>query len=83
MMKPDELVKSKEFLDARAKVSGWRGRLEKADEKETIRVRDEKSAFFTNLRRTRPDLYTAFQIEDKTLSEMIFKNLTGKDIIID
>lgn len=82
-MKLDELVKSKEFLDARAKVSGWRGRLEKADEKETIRVRDEKSAFFADLRRTRPDLYAAFQIDDKTLSEAIFKKLTGKDIIID
>ncbi|MCI0503446.1 hypothetical protein L0Y65_01920 [Candidatus Micrarchaeota archaeon] len=82
-MKLSELVKSKEFLDAKAKVQGWKVRLEKAGSNEALRVRDEKSAFFGGLKAARPDLYAAFQMEDKTLSEAIFKKLTGKDVIID
>lgn len=82
-MKLDELVKSREFLDTKAKVGGWRDRLGKADANETLKVRDEKAAFFGSLKKSRPDLYAAFQIDDKALSEMIFRNLTGKDIIID
>ncbi len=82
-MKLGELVKSKAFLDAKAKVAAWKGRLEKGDAKEAVRVRDEKSAFFTKLRDDRPDIYLAFQVDDKTLSETIYKKLTGKDVIID
>jgi hypothetical protein len=82
-MKLSELVNSKAFLDAKAKVAAWKGRLEKGDAKEAVRVRDEKSAFFTELRQTRPDLYASFQIDDKTLSETIFKKLTGREVIID
>ena len=82
-MKLDQLIKSKEFLAAKAKVRGWRERLEKADAKEAVRVRDEKSAFFADMRTSRPDLYSAFQVDDKTLSETIFRKLTGKDVIID
>ncbi len=82
-MKLAEMIKSKEFLEAKSNVSGWRARLEKADSKEAIRVRDEKSAFFSKMRSSRPDLYTAFQVSDKELSERIFKILTGKDVVID
>ncbi|MFH0885441.1 MAG: hypothetical protein V1861_07065 [Candidatus Micrarchaeota archaeon] len=82
-MKLSELIKSKEYLDAKAKVKGWKVRLEKGDAKEAVRVRDEKSAFFAGLRNTRPDLYAAFHVDDKTLSEIIFKTLTGKEVIID
>ncbi len=82
-MKLSELINSKEYRDARAKVDVWRGRLATGDKSDTARVRDEKVAFFGAMRKTRPDLYAAFQIDDKTLSEAIIKNLTGRDVIID
>jgi len=82
-MKLGDLLKSKDYLDAKARVKGWKGRLEKGGAKEAALVRDEKSAFFVKLRDERPDIYLAFQVDDKTLSETIFKLLTGREIIID
>jgi hypothetical protein len=82
-MKPAELLKSGEYRDAKDRVKAWMERLGKADAKEAVRVRDEKVVFFRQMREKRPDLYAAFQIDDKTLSEAIYKKLTGKDIIID
>jgi hypothetical protein len=83
MMKLGELIKSREYQDARKMIAAWRGRLEKGGQDEAVKVRDEKAAFFQQMRKARPDLYTAFQVDDKTLSEAIFKKLTGRDIIID
>lgn len=82
-MKISELVKSKEYLDAKVKVKAWKTRLENAGPDDALRVRDEKSAYFSTLRKVRPDLYAAFQIDDKSLSEAICKALTGKDVILD
>ncbi|MEW6036251.1 MAG: hypothetical protein AB1529_06570 [Candidatus Micrarchaeota archaeon] len=82
-MKLGELIKSKEYQDAKKRISAWRGRLEKGGQDEAVKVRDEKAPFFQQMRERRPDLYTAFQIDDKTLSEAIFKKLTGRDVILD
>ncbi len=83
MMNLGELLKSKEYADARKRVDGWRARLKGADAAEAGRVRSEKAEFFQSMAKQRPDLYAAFQIDDKTLSEEIFRKLTGRDIIID
>lgn len=82
-MKISELIKSREYIDAKAKIQAWRARLGKSDAAEALRVRDEKAAFFSLMRKDRPDLYAAFQINDKSLSEAIHKALSGKEIIID
>lgn len=81
-MKLDEILKSKEYLDARTRVGGWRSRLAKGDAKEAARVRDEKAAYFAKMKKGNPQVYAAFQLDDKTLSEMIFEKLTGKKITI-
>lgn len=82
-MKLTELIESKEYKDASRKVGEWQRRLEKADRSEIMKIRDEKSSFFFQMLKDRPELYAAFQIDDKTLSEKIYKKLTGKNIIID
>ncbi|MEW6723268.1 MAG: hypothetical protein AB1324_08445 [Candidatus Micrarchaeota archaeon] len=78
-----ELVKSREFRDAKKRIGDWKARLEKADARAAMSIRDEKAAFFAQMASERPDLYQAFRINDKELSETIHKKLTGKDIIID
>lgn len=82
-MKVSELVKSKEYLNAKAKIRSWKERLNRASEPEVMRIRDEKAAFFSQMREQNPQLYTALEILDKELSEMIFKRITGEDVIID
>jgi hypothetical protein len=82
-MNLDDILKSKEYLDARARVGRWKSRLDKGDAKEAAKVRDEKAAYFAKLRKDSPRVYVAFQIDDKTLSELIYKKITGKEITID
>lgn len=82
-MKPSELLKSKEFKEASQRVAAWKSRLEKGGQDDVLKVRDEKAAFFGKMRETRPDLYAAFRVEDKTLGETIFKKLTGQDVVMD
>ena len=78
-----KLIGSKEYKEARSKVEKWKARLEKGSREDAVAVRDEKAEFFAKMRKASAPLYTAFQIDDKTLSEMIFKKLTGKEIMID
>lgn len=65
------------------RVGQWKMRLDEADTVETTKIRDEKSVFFAEMRKNRPDLYAAFRMDEKTLSETIIKKLTGKNEIID
>ena len=78
-----ELLKSKEYQEASGKIGAWKEKLAKADQQEVIRIRDEKVDFFKKMRTSNPELYVVFQLDDKTLSEQIYKKLTGKDIVID
>ena len=78
-----KMLGSKEYKEARAKIAQWHARLKKADGPELLSVRDEKSAFFASMMKENPKLYLAFQIDDKSLSEEIYKKLSGRDIILD
>jgi hypothetical protein len=81
-MKLEKLVESRPYLEARARVRRWNAALDKGGKKEALAVRQEKEEFFSKLRRSRQDLYSAFQLDDKTLSERIHKALTGKGVIL-
>jgi hypothetical protein len=78
-----ELLKSKEYADARRRIDSWRQRLALAGKPEVVAIRSEKDAFFSRMRSARPDLYAVFQVEDKALSESIFKKTTGNGVVID
>lgn len=78
-----ELITSKEFTEARRKITAWNERLEKADKITAMGIKKEKTVFFEHMRKSRPDLYAAFQMDDKILSEVIFKKVTGEEIVID
>jgi hypothetical protein len=78
-----KLIKSKEYKDASARIASWKAKLAKAGPEEAMKVRDEKSEFFGKMRGSSPALYSAFQLDDKTLSEMIYKKLTGREVVID
>lgn len=82
-MRLNQLINSEEFKDANRKIGKWKESLEDADRRTIMRIRDEKAIFFSNMRKSRPDLYMAFQMDDKVLSEAILKKLTGEDVIID
>jgi hypothetical protein len=71
------------YAGATEKVAGWMARLSKGGADEAAKVRDEKSAFFAAMRKTRPDLYAAFQVDDKALSEQIYFKITGRRVVID
>jgi hypothetical protein len=79
----ENLTKTKGYKDAEKKISSWEIRLEKADVDEAKRILDEKDKFFTKMRSAKPELYEVFAIDDKTLSENIYKKITGDEIIID
>lgn len=78
-----ELMKTKEYADARKKVDGWEARLEKADAKGAMKIGEERSAFFGDMKKKSGGLYALFQMDDKALSERIVKKVTGQDVIID
>ncbi|MBS3068135.1 hypothetical protein J4450_05505 [Candidatus Micrarchaeota archaeon] len=78
-----ELMKTKEYKDADKKVKDWKERLSKANNSEVMKVKDEKLAFFSEMRKSNQDLYSIFEINDKELSELIYEKLTGKKVIID
>ncbi len=44
---------------------------------------NEKLAFFSQMRKSNPEPYPIFEINDKELSELIYEKLTGKKVIID
>ncbi len=79
----DKLIRSKESQEAQRRISSWKERLEKAGPAEAMKVRDEKAAFFKAMRKSSPDLYIVFLMDDKTLSERIYERLTGKKVTID
>ena len=83
MMDLNVIMNSKEYKDAADRVAKWKERIEKGGPDEAIKVRDEKMKFFSEMRDKRPDLYAVFELDDKTLSEMFHKKVTGEDIIID
>ena len=76
------LKNSKEYKDADEKVSKWKDRIINGDKGEALKVGSEKREFFDKMKATMPQLYLSFEMDDKDLSEMIFKKMTGKDIII-
>lgn len=78
-----KMLGSKEYRDARARIDAWKARLGKGGAKDAEAVRDEKAEFFAIMRKADPGLYAAFQIDDKSLSETIYRKITGKDIILD
>jgi hypothetical protein len=77
------LEETEEYQDAVRKVMGWKKRLTKADKAEALKVLEEKKAFFGRMRKESPRLYEAFRINDKELSELAVKIITGIDSIID
>jgi hypothetical protein len=78
-----ELMNSKEYKDARARLGSWAGRLKSGDKEDALRVRDEKRAYFENLIKVQPNIYTVLKLDDKTLSEKIYKIINGKEARID
>ncbi len=76
-------LSSKEYKDASAKISAWKKKLATADRSAVLKIRDEKGAFFQSMLKTNPGLYSIFSVDDKTLAQMIFKKLTGQDVVID
>jgi hypothetical protein len=79
----DKLISSEEYREASRRVAMWKERLAGADRADALKVRDEKAAFFKAMRRDSPDLYLAFQVGDKELSELIYRKMTGRGITID
>jgi hypothetical protein len=77
------MLKSKEYKSALIRISEWKRRLERGGKDEAEKVRGEKVAFISGLKKSRPDLYLAFQLDDKALSELIYKKMTGKDATLD
>ncbi len=82
-MRLTELVKSKGYVEASEKVGRWTRALETADALSARRIRDEKAAYFSRMKAETPSLYAAFQMDDKALSEIIQRKLTGEDSVID
>jgi hypothetical protein len=78
-----ELHETEEYQDALRKVMGWKKRLSTADKTEALKVLEEKKAFFGMMRRESPRLYEVFRINDKELSELAMKRISGTDSKID
>ena len=77
------LEETEEYQDALRKVMGWKKRLGRADKAEAMKVLEEKKVFFGRMRGDSPRLYEVFRINDKELSELAVKIITGIDSIID
>lgn len=77
-----ELLRSDRYLEAKVKIRNWKESLAKAGKEETLAIRGNKSAFFKKMREGDPELYAVFKLNEKELSEFIFKNLAGMEVIL-
>ncbi|HSB46497.1 MAG TPA: hypothetical protein VLD37_00670 [Candidatus Bilamarchaeum sp.] len=82
-MELSKLVKSADYLDAKAKVSAWMSLLGAGGKAEAGKVLEEKARFFGEMKKERPGLYLAFRISDKALSEMAYEKLSGRKISLE
>jgi hypothetical protein len=82
-MEIKKILASAGYKDARNKIDEWMKRLKTAKADEALRISDEKATFFNKMKDSAPELYSVLAIDEKTLSGIIFKKLTGMDVIID
>lgn len=79
-----KIINSKEYKNAKTRISKWKLQLSDAKSKDEInQIKDEKTLFFNEMKKNHPITYGALRINDKELSESIYERLTGKQIIID
>ncbi len=79
----DALLSTDGYRAARARIASWKEILLKGGRAEALKVRDEKTSFFAAMRRSAPELYAVFQVEDRELSEIIYEKIRGKKVTID
>ena len=78
----EKILKSKEYKDALSKIKTLKDRLKKSSAKEALKVRDEKTAFFSKLKTDNTQLYMIFRIDEKIINEMLIKKIMNLDIKI-
>ncbi len=78
-----EIHETEEYRSALIKVKSWKEKIEKSEKKSLFRVLDEKKVFFANMKKTNPNLYSIFQINDKEISESVAEKLYTAKIVID
>jgi hypothetical protein len=83
IMKLKELMASESYKDARKRIDGWKKRLDEADIAEALSIDDEKRAFFSQLRRSHPEICRLLKADEKIISEIVYKRLTGMDVVLD
>ncbi|MBU0527500.1 hypothetical protein KKE92_03405 [Candidatus Micrarchaeota archaeon] len=78
-----EIHETEEYGSALIKVKSWKEKIEKSDRVGLFRILDEKKIFFANMKKTNPNLYSIFQINDKEISESVAEKLSAAKITID
>jgi hypothetical protein len=78
-----EIIKTREYSEAKKKIGEWKKRLKKTDREEAFKIRDEQREFFSKMKETFPEMHELFAVSRKEIVEMIFQRITGQEIIID
>ncbi|MBD3389630.1 hypothetical protein GF415_01605 [Candidatus Micrarchaeota archaeon] len=82
-MKIHEIMKSKEYKEAKDKIRDWKKQLDREGEEETLKIREEQRKFFSEMKKNNPEIYELFAVSRKEIGEKIYHNITGEEAIID
>jgi hypothetical protein len=74
---------SEKYRDARARVDEWAERIRIGQKDAAVAVLREKNAYFSSMRKNSPGLYAFFEADDRSISRMGLRKITGEDVIID
>jgi hypothetical protein len=74
-----DIHETEEYSKALNRVMGWKKRLATADKSEVTQISQEMREFFGLMKQTNPRLYEVFSSNDKELSDIIHKKLTGAE----
>ncbi|MBU0591001.1 hypothetical protein KKF81_06570 [Candidatus Micrarchaeota archaeon] len=80
-MKLNELIKSKKYLQTLSKIKLWEKRIEESDAEDIVAIAKEKNEFFSIMKENDCQLYSVFEIQNKTLDEKIIEMITGRRMI--
>lgn len=82
-MEIDEIIETKEYSEAKAKIREWKQKLEAASKEEAFEIREEQREFFSKMKESCPGMHGLFAVSRKEISERICRAITGEEIIID
>lgn len=74
---------SDKYRDARTRVDAWAERIRTGEKDASVAVLREKNAYFSSMRKNSPGMYAFFEADDRSISRMGLRKITGEDVILD